>query len=289
MDKARDRVRDRPRLDVLLVEKGLAESREKAQALVMAGLVTIDDAPAEKPGQRVSGEASLKVKGPAMPYVSRGGLKLDAALREFGTHVDGVCALDIGSSTGGFVDCLLQHGARKVYAVDVGHGQLHQKIRQDPRVVCLEGKNARYLKRDDIPEKPALVTLDVSFISLTKVIPAVVRVCGGPFELLALVKPQFEAGRGQVPKGVVRSRDTHRRVLRDISAHLTGEGFCCLGLVHSPIKGPRGNIEFLLSAVYGRPAGSGLSPGAIEAAVEKAHSSFQCARAAEGDVVFYAE
>ncbi len=275
MDRFQDRARDRPRLDVLLVERGLAESREKAQALVMAGLVIVDGAPAEKPGQRVSGEVSLNVKGRAIPYVSRGGLKLDAALREFGTHVDGVCALDIGSSTGGFVDCLLQHGARRVYAVDVGHGQLHQKLREDPRVVSIEGKNARYLKPGDIPEKPALVTLDVSFISLTKVIPAIVSACGGPFELIALVKPQFEAGRGQVPKGVVRSRDTHRRVLGDVSSYLAGQGFECTGVIHSPIKGPRGNIEFLLCAVYGRSAGAPVHAGAIDAAVEKAHSSFQ--------------
>jgi len=270
-----DGARDRTRLDILLVERGLAESREKAQALIMAGLVIVNDIPAQKPGQRVPGGSSLKVKGPAIPYVSRGGLKLEAALREFAIRVEGVCALDIGSSTGGFVDCLLQHGARKVYAVDVGHGQLHQKIRQDPRVISIERTNARYLKSDSIPERPALVTLDVSFISLTKVIPAIVRACGGPFHLVALVKPQFEAGRGQAPKGVVTSKDVHRRVLGSISAYLSGEGFRCLGVVHSPVKGPEGNIEFLLSAAYCQSGDSGLPAGEIDAAVEKAHGSFQ--------------
>jgi len=264
---------ERTRIDSLLVARGLAESRERAQALVMAGLVSVGGVIAEKPGQRIPAGSAVEVKGPAMPYVSRGGLKLEAALREFAVPVDGVCALDVGSSTGGFVDCLLQHGARKVYAVDVGYGQLHQKLRQDSRVVLLERTNARYLRSDMIPEKPTVVTIDVSFISLAKVMPAVVRACGIPFHLVALVKPQFEAGRGQVPKGVVRSEETHRRVLESVSACLKAQEFRCHGLIHSPIRGPEGNIEFLVYAIQSPGHGAGLSALDIDTAVTRAHSS----------------
>ncbi|MDP2859798.1 MAG: TlyA family RNA methyltransferase [Bacillota bacterium] len=264
---------ERTRLDAALVARGLAESRQKAQALVMAGLVSVGGVVAEKPGQRIPAESHIEVKGPAIPYVSRGGLKLEAALREFAVPVNGACALDVGSSTGGFVDCLLQHGARKVYAVDVGYGQLHHKLRQDPRVILLERTNARYLSSDMILEKPTVVTMDVSFISITKIVPAVTHACDTPFHLVALVKPQFEAGRGQVPGGVVKSEETHRQVLESVSSFLKAEGFRCLGLMPSPIRGPEGNIEFLLYAVHSPGDGAGLTSKEIDEAVARAHSS----------------
>jgi len=238
---------DKERLDKLLVKRGLSESREKAQALIMAGLVYVNGQRVDKAGTRVLLEAEIEVRGEACPYVSRGGLKLEHALKEFEVTVDGLVCADTGASTGGFTDCLLQHGAAKVYAIDVGHGQLHWRLRQDPRVVVMEGVNARYLKPEDLPEAVDLATIDVSFISLTKVLPAVVELVKPGGQIIALIKPQFEVGPREVGKGgVVRDPALHRRVVEKIKNFATGLELTILGVTESPILGPAGNKEFLI-------------------------------------------
>lgn len=234
------------RLDQLLVQRGLAPSRTKAQALILAGQVQVDGILVDKPGTLVGAEAAISIRKPQR-YVSRGGEKLERALEAFAIDPRGKVALDIGASTGGFTDCLLQHGAAKVYAVDVGKGQLHLKLRQDPRVIVKEELNARYLSPEDIGEAIDLVTIDVSFISLCLILPAlrgIVSPCG---DIIALVKPQFEAGRYQVRKGVVRDPDVHRQVLSELAGFVQGElGWSVLGGIPSPILGPKGNREFFL-------------------------------------------
>ena len=233
----------RIRLDVLLTERGLAESREKAQALIMAGRVVVAGAPGLKPGQRVAPDVRIELRA-VEPYVSRGGHKLAYALDQFGLSIDGLVVVDVGASTGGFTDVLLQRGARRVFAVDVGRGQLHNRLAADPRVVALERTNARYL--ESLPEQPDLATFDVSFISLRLVIPPVYRLLKPGSSMIALVKPQFEAGRGQVERGgVVRSPTVHRRVLLDFTAWLSSVPLSLGGLVPSPLRGPAGNVEFL--------------------------------------------
>ncbi|MBI3695227.1 MAG: TlyA family RNA methyltransferase [Acidobacteria bacterium] len=245
-------VPDRPariRLDRLLVERGLAESREKAQALILAGQVLVAGQKAAKPGHAVPVDAAVRVAGPALPYVGRGGLKLAAALDRFAIEVRGNVCLDIGASTGGFTDCLLQHGAARVYAVDVGSGQLDWRLRQDPRVVVRERVNARYLAWDLIGERVDLVTLDVSFISVTLILPAVVQFLGPESRMVVLAKPQFEAGRGQVGKGgIVRDPEVHREVVEKVSGAVRGVGFEQVEWMESPVPGAEGNREFL---VYG--------------------------------------
>lgn len=234
------------RLDVLLVERGIAETREKAQHLIREGQVLIKGQLADKPGHTHDSEAEISVK--ATPrFVSRGGEKLEAAFTAFDLHATGKVCLDAGASTGGFTDCLLQHGAAKVYAVDVGKGQLHWKLRNDPRVAVMEKINARYLKPGDLPEKPVLAVVDVSFISLTKVLPAVISILDLPAELVTLIKPQFEAGREEVGKGgVVRDEAVRAAVVERIRAWGTRElGLKWLGVHESPIRGPAGNVEFL--------------------------------------------
>lgn len=237
----------RTRLDLLLVERGLAPTREKAQAMILAGLVEVSGRRVEKAGQAVARDAEVSVAGPPHPYVSRGGVKLAAALDRFGIDPSGVVCLDVGASTGGFTDCLLQRGAARVYAVDVGHGQLDAKLRGDPRVVVREKVNARSLSAADVPETVGLAVVDVSFISLRRILPAVVgRLKPGGFGVL-LVKPQFEAGRREVPRGgVVRSEETRRRVLAAIEAFSRELHLELLGSLESPIRGARGNAEFLL-------------------------------------------
>jgi 23S rRNA (cytidine1920-2'-O)/16S rRNA (cytidine1409-2'-O)-methyltransferase len=237
----------RTRLDLLLVERGLAPTREKAQAMILAGLVEVSGRRVEKAGQAVARDAEVSVAGPPHPYVSRGGVKLAAALDRFGIDPSGVVCLDVGASTGGFTDCLLQRGAARVYAVDVGHGQLDAKLRGDPRVVVREKVNARSLSAADVPEIVGLAVVDVSFISLRRILPAVVgRLKPGGFGVL-LVKPQFEAGRREVPRGgVVRSEETRRRVLTEIEAFGRELHLELLGSLESPIRGARGNAEFLL-------------------------------------------
>lgn len=235
------------RLDVLLVERGLSENRTKAQAVIMSGLVDVNGQRADKPGVSYEETVDIQIRGAACPYVSRGGLKLEKALRDFGVHpADYVCS-DSGASTGGFTDCLLHQGAKKVFAIDVGYGQLDWKIRNDPRVVVMERTNIRYVTPEDLGEPLDLSVIDVSFISLKIVLPAIKNLLKpGQGQVLCLIKPQFEAGRDKVgKKGVVREPETHKEVLDNFVA-LAGElGFSILGLTFSPVKGPEGNIEFL--------------------------------------------
>ncbi|MGE5413401.1 MAG: TlyA family RNA methyltransferase [Syntrophomonadaceae bacterium] len=235
------------RLDVALVSRGLAATREKAQALILAGRVEVDGRRAEKAGQPVGDDAAISVAGPPHPYVSRGGVKLAAALDRFALDPAGRTCLDVGASTGGFTDCLLQRGAARVYAVDVGHGQLDARLRADPRVVVREKVNARTLSEADVPEPVDLAVVDVSFISLRLVLPAVAARVRRGGALVALVKPQFEAGRGEVPRGgVVRSEATRRRVVAEVEEAGRALGLEVLGEVPSPIAGARGNAEFLV-------------------------------------------
>ena len=245
------------RADKLLVGQGLAPSREKAQALILAGLVYLAEVRVEKPGQLLPADAALAVRGKACPFVSRGGLKLQSALEAFAPPVAGTVCADVGASTGGFTDCLLQHGAAKVYALDVGHGQLDATLRKDPRVVCLEGVNARNLAADFFPEPIGLVTVDASFISLKLILPAL-RASAPAARVLALVKPQFEAGRREVSRGrgVVRDPVVRERALQEVCAAAASLGYTHLGTLESPVRGPKGNVEFFLHLV---PA-EGLTP-----------------------------
>lgn len=237
------------RLDVLLVERGLFPSRQQAQRAIMAGQVFVDGQRVDKPGALVPRAAAVEVRGKPFPYVSRGGLKLERALDAFRVDVVGLAAVDIGASTGGFTDCLLQRGARRVYAVDVGVGQLDWRLRTDPRVVVMERVNARHLRPDDLPEAVDLAVIDVSFISLTKIFPAVRGLLKADGRVIALVKPQFEAGREHVGRrGVVRDPAVHRAVLRQVVAALKPNGFAPVDVTPSPIRGPEGNIEYLLLA-----------------------------------------
>jgi 23S rRNA (cytidine1920-2'-O)/16S rRNA (cytidine1409-2'-O)-methyltransferase len=240
----------RQRLDQLLVERGLADSRTKAQALVLAGLVFSGERRLDKPGQGVSVDVPLAVRAPASAYVSRGGVKLAHWLDHFGIDPAGLIALDIGASTGGFTDVLLRRGAARVYAVDVGHGQLDWNLRNDPKVVVLERLNARELTRAQVPAPVDLVVCDASFISLKLVLPAALRLAAPTAWLIALIKPQFEVGKGQVGKGgVVRDPALHQEVCAGIARWLEEEqGWPVLGLTESPITGPKGNREFLIAA-----------------------------------------
>ena len=236
------------RADQLLVDRGLAESRSKAQALILAGLVYSGERKIEKAGQPLAPDAALDVRGKEHPWVSRGGIKLAHALEHFGWDVGGAVALDVGSSTGGFTDVLLQKGAAKVYAVDVGTNQLAWKLRQDPRVIVHEQTNARYLTRETVPEPVDIVVCDASFISLAKVLDTALDLARPGGRLLALVKPQFEAERGEIGKGgVVRDPAVHERVCAAAADWLRGRGWEMEGLVRSPITGPEGNVEFLLA------------------------------------------
>ncbi len=232
----------RQRLDLLLVERGLVESREKARARIMAGQVLVEDRPVSKPGTLVDTQARLRLLAEPR-YVGRGGDKLEHALRAFALDVTGLVCADVGAGTGGFTDCLLQHGARRVYAIDVGYGQLHPRLRDDPRVVVMERTNARYLGR--LPEPLDLATVDVSFISLTKVLPAVAANLRPGGSIVALFKPQFEARRGEVPrKGVIRDPLLHATLIGRFVAWATGQGYRVLGPVRSPLPGAEGNLEF---------------------------------------------
>jgi 23S rRNA (cytidine1920-2'-O)/16S rRNA (cytidine1409-2'-O)-methyltransferase len=238
------------RLDVALVERGLAETRAAAQRLVMAGLVFSGERRLDKPGHAIAADVPIEVRGQPHPYVSRGGLKLAKALDQFAIPVAGRIALDVGASTGGFTDVLLAYGARRVHAVDVGHGQLAWKLRQDPRVVVHERLNARYLTRADIPDPVDIITCDASFIGLSAVLPAALALAAEGAQLVALVKPQFEAGREHVGKGgVVRDPEVHRDVCEHARSWVSAlPSWTVVGIVESPILGPRGNREFLLYA-----------------------------------------
>lgn len=235
------------RLDVLLVEQGLADSREKAKAIIMSGIVYVDNNKEDKAGTTFEETARIEVRGNTLKYVSRGGLKLEKAMNNFGVTLEGKVCMDVGASTGGFTDCMLQNGAVKVYSVDVGHGQLAWKLRNDERVVCMEKTNIRYVTPDDIDDVIEFASIDVSFISLTKVLPAVRELMTPGGEIVCLIKPQFEAGREKVgKKGVVRELSTHIEVVQIIVDYARANGFRTLHLSYSPIKGPEGNIEYLL-------------------------------------------
>jgi len=238
------------RADQALVDRGLVETRSKAQALIMAGVVFSEERRIEKPGQQITAETPLEVRGQDHPWVSRGGLKLEKGLKAFSIDPGGMIALDVGSSTGGFTDVLLQGGAKRVYAVDVGRGQLHWKLRTDDRVVVLESTNARNLTRDLVPDTVDIVVCDASFIGLEKVLPAALDLARPGAWLVALIKPQFQVGKGEVGKGgVVRDPELHKRVCADVAAWLAGEaGWIVDGIVESPITGPQGNVEFLIGA-----------------------------------------
>jgi 23S rRNA (cytidine1920-2'-O)/16S rRNA (cytidine1409-2'-O)-methyltransferase len=238
------------RLDMLLVARGLAKSRAKAQALAIAGLVYSGERRLDKPGQMLAEDTPLECRGRDHPYVSRGGVKLAHALDHFAIDPSGAVALDIGASTGGFTDVLLRRGAAKVFAVDVGHGQLDWRLRQDDRVVVLERRNARHLTRGEITETPSLIVCDASFIGLETVLPASLALAAPGAALIALIKPQFEVGKGRVGKGgVVRDPALHDEVCARIAAWLAAQpGWTVLGTTESPIRGPEGNVEFLIAA-----------------------------------------
>lgn len=235
------------RLDVLLVKRGLAQSREKAKALIMAGDVFVDGQREDKAGTMFEEErARIEVRSAGLKYVSRGGLKLEKAMQLFPIDLNGKICMDIGASTGGFTDCMLQNGAQKVYSVDVGYGQLAWQLRQDPRVVNLERTNARYLTREQVPEEIDFFSVDVSFISLRIILPAVRPLLRDGGQAVCLIKPQFEAGREKVgKKGVVRDRAVHEEVVETICRFALENGYSVLGLTFSPVKGPEGNIEYL--------------------------------------------
>lgn len=259
------------RLDQSVFERGLTESRERARTSIMAGLVFVDGQRMDKPGTAISPDSIVELRGEAMPYVSRGGLKLEKALRVFSCSPSGKLCIDCGASTGGFTDVLLKNGAAKVYAVDVGYGQLAWRLRTDPRVVCMERTNARYIGRDQIPETLDLAVMDLSFISLRLVLPPVFELLRAGGEVLCLIKPQFEAGREKVgKKGVVRDPAVHLEVLSTFSGFATAAGFALTGADYSPIRGPEGNIEYLGYLRKG-PAADGEAPD-LAAVVRASHA-----------------
>ncbi len=266
------------RLDVILTKRGDFASREKARAAIMAGIVYVDGQRCDKPGTGVAEGAEIEVRGNDCPYVSRGGYKLEKALSVFAIDAAGKVCIDIGASTGGFTDCLLQHGAARVYSVDVGYGQLDWKLRNDPRVVCMEKVNFRYMKPEDIPEKLDLACADVSFISLKHMFPAVRPLLKDGAELACLVKPQFEAGREQVGKnGIVRDPAVHREVIARVDGYAHACGFASLGVSFSPVRGAKGNVEYLLHLRVpeaGEAPAQRITQKQIEEAVSAAHLEF---------------
>ncbi|MBP3877615.1 MAG: TlyA family RNA methyltransferase [Lachnospiraceae bacterium] len=244
------------RLDVLMTERQLAESREKAKALIMSGIVFVNGCRCDKAGTAFEDAAEIEIRGQKLKYVSRGGLKLEKALAVFPADVAGKVCLDIGSSTGGFTDCMLQNGAVRVYAIDVGYGQLDWKLRNDPRVVCMEKTNIRYVEEADLPEKAGFASIDVSFISLSKVLGPAKALLDDDGEIVCLIKPQFEAGREKVgKKGVVRDPAVHEEVIRHVLGYAADEGLWPVCLDYSPVKGPEGNIEYLCLLRKQQPEG----------------------------------
>ena len=261
------------RLDVLLVNKGLAPSREKAKTMIMEGNVFVDGEREDKAGSTFDTEAKIEIHGSTLKYVSRGGLKLEKAMNNFGITLDGKVCMDIGASTGGFTDCMLQNGAKKVYAVDVGYGQFAWKLRQDERVVCIEKTNIRYVTPEDIEDTLDFASVDVSFISLTKVLGPAQALLTKDGEMVCLIKPQFEAGREKVgKKGVVRDSKVHREVIEKVIDFALSLGFTIKNLEYSPIKGPEGNIEYL---VYIQNGTNGVKEETVDiaAVVEAAHAA----------------
>jgi len=260
------------RLDILLVEKGIILSREKAKACIMAGKVFVDGQKVDKAGEKVSMEANIEYKGKAIPYVSRGGLKLEKAMKSFPITLEEKVCMDIGASTGGFTDCMLQNGAKKVFAVDVGYGQFAWKLRIDERVVCMERTNIRYVTIEDIGEKLDFASIDVSFISLKKIMPATLGLLKDTGEVVALIKPQFEAGREKVgKKGVIRDIEVHKEVVFGIVDFLIESDLIVLGVGYSPIKGPEGNREYLVYFTKDKNRESNCSREDIKQVIEKSH------------------
>ena len=228
-------------------ERGFAESRQRAKALIMSGKVLINHQPIDKPGAQIGADVQIDLKGKDIPFVSRGGLKLEAAIKEFGLEINNLICMDVGASTGGFTDCLLQNGANKVFAIDVGYGQLAWKLRQDKRVTVIERTNIRYLEEKKIPVLIDLATIDVSFISLKIVVPAVLKFLKNKGEILALIKPQFEVGKGKLGKnGVVKDSKLHKNVIHDLSLYFSKLGLQSKAIVPSPVLGPKGNQEFII-------------------------------------------
>ena len=259
------------RLDLLVVSHGLAPSREKAKALIMEGKVYVNDQKEDKAGAMFDSEAKLEVRGKLLPYVSRGGLKLEKAVKQFGLVLDGKICMDIGASTGGFTDCMLQNGAKKVYAIDVGYGQFAWKLRQDERVVCMEKTNIRYVTPKDIADAIDFASVDVSFISLEKVLVPAKELLTKKGEMVCLIKPQFEAGKEKVgKKGVVKDAKVHLEVIEKVISFAKEEGFFVRHLDYSPIKGPEGNIEYLLHLSKEESA---TQEEAVWAVVEAAHTA----------------
>ncbi len=264
---------NKTRLDVLLTQQGLAESRQKAQAIIMSGVVFVNGQRADKPGMAIANDAAIEVRGHVMPYVSRGGWKLEKAMKTFPITLDGKICADIGASTGGFTDCMLQNGAKKVYAVDVGYGQLDWKLRNDPRVVCMERTNARYLTHEQIEDELDFASIDVSFISLSLIFPALYQLLSEHGEVACLIKPQFEAGREKVgKKGVVRDKTVHLEVLEHFLGHAKVNHFTVRGITYSPIRGPEGNIEYL---GYLRKDGGADAEVDLADIVEQSHSALK--------------
>ena len=263
------------RLDILVTERGLVSSREQAKRHIMAGEVLVNGQREDKPGTKVKTDAVIELRGKPLPYVSRGGLKLEKAFAVFPLDVRGAVCLDIGASTGGFTDCMLQNGAARVYAVDVGYGQLDYRLRTDERVICMERTNFRYLSTKDLPERVAFASCDVSFISLTKILPPAHALLAEDGTMVCLIKPQFEAGREKVgKKGVVRDPKVHQEVIGRIAAFAQEDaGFSVAGLSFSPIRGPEGNIEYLLYLAKGLPR-EAVEEEAIRQIVEDAHAYF---------------
>ena len=260
------------RLDVLLVKEGHASSREKAKAIIMSGIVYVDGQKEDKAGAMFESSVKLEVRGSTLRYVSRGGLKLEKALAVFGLKLQGLTCLDIGASTGGFTDCMLQNGAEKVYSVDVGHGQLDWKLRNDPRVVCMEKTNFRYMKQGDLPVLMEFASCDVSFISLERILPPAYELLAESAYMVCLIKPQFEAGREKVgKKGVVTDPAVHHEVVSKIVAFAYQSGFSVLNIDFSPIKGPEGNIEYLLYLQKANEPASYVDEETIKSIVQKAH------------------
>ena len=262
------------RLDVLLVNRGLAASREKAKAIIMSGSVYVDGQKEDKAGQTFPEDANIEVRGSILKYVSRGGLKLEKAMECFDVSLSGKICMDVGSSTGGFTDCMLQNGAVKVYAVDVGHGQLDWKLRNDQRVICMEKTNIRYVKPEDIEDRIQFSSIDVSFISLTKVLGPVKELLTDDGEIVCLIKPQFEAGREKVGKhGVVRDASVHKEVIDMVMNYAVSINFEVLNLEFSPVKGPEGNIEYLLHLLKHQSGEYSSIPVDSGEIVRKAHET----------------
>ena len=262
------------RLDVFLTEQGFFESRSKAQAVIMAGEVLVNDQKIDKPGTMVKPDAKITLLGKKMPFVSRGGYKLDKSLKVFPISLEGKVVADLGASTGGFTDCALQHGASRVYAIDVGYGQLAWKLRQDPRVVNMERTNVRFLEADSLGEPVDVFTIDVAFISLDKVLPSAYKILKSDGFGIALIKPQFEAGREKVgKKGVVRDPAVHLEVIEKVIAQARELGFVARGLDFSPIRGPEGNIEYLF--YMGKEGEDTVSPERIREVVAASHETVE--------------